>query len=78
MPDFSPDEADAIGFIAPLDDAKKLGRNAKQIADSGNYAEAIPLFEEVLRLHRKFLTPDHPQLASSLTNLAICYQKRAT
>ena len=45
----------------------------------GKYAEAGPLYERSLAIREKVLGPDHPDVATSLNNLAIglYYQVRA-
>ena len=37
----------------------------------GEYAKAEPLFQEALRIRQKVLGPEHPDTATSLTNLAL-------
>ena len=41
------------------------------MAAQGHYEDAKPLFERSLALREKALGPDHPDVASSLNNLAV-------
>ena len=38
--------------------------------DQGKYSEALPVFERALRIEEKTLGQDHPDIATSLNNLA--------
>ena len=40
----------------------------------GRYAEAEPLYRRSLEIREKQLGPDHPDVATSLNNLAVLYQ----
>jgi len=40
----------------------------------GKYAEAEPLYQRALAISEKTLGPEHPQVATSLNNLALLYQ----
>ena len=40
---------------------------------TGRYAEAEPLYERALAIREKALGPDHPDVATSLNNLAVLY-----
>jgi tetratricopeptide (TPR) repeat protein len=42
--------------------------------DQGQYAQAEPLFERALTINEKALGPDHPDVATSLENLAALYR----
>ncbi len=44
------------------------------LRDMGLYAEALPLYERVLGIDEKALGPDHPSMATSLSNLAELYR----
>ena len=39
----------------------------------GEYAKAEPLYQEALRIRQKVLGPEHPEVATSLNNLAALY-----
>jgi tetratricopeptide (TPR) repeat protein len=42
--------------------------------DMGQYARALPLFEQALNICETAFGPRHMDVASSLTNIAGCYQ----
>jgi eukaryotic-like serine/threonine-protein kinase len=42
----------------------------------GHAEEACPLFERALKIRRRTLPPNHPDLAASLSAMASCYLKR--
>ena len=42
----------------------------------GQYAAAEPLYKRSLETREKYLGPDHPDVATSLNNLASCYQSQ--
>ena len=44
--------------------------------DQGNYAAAEPLYRRALAIREKALGPDHPDVATSLNNLALLLQKK--
>ncbi len=44
-------------------------------ATMGRYAGAEPLFRRSLEIREKQLGPDHPNVADSLNNLAILYDR---
>ncbi len=43
---------------------------AVNLSAQGKYAQAQPLYEKALELHRRLLTDDHPHTAASYVNLA--------
>ena len=43
-------------------------------ATQGRYAEAEPLYKRALAIREKALGPDHPDVATSLNNLAVLYR----
>src|SRR5438552_13373728 len=57
-----------------LGDADRLVEGALGLFKQGRYAEAEPLFESAQAIREKALGPDHPDVAISLNNTAICYQ----
>ncbi len=42
----------------------------------GRYAEAEPLYKRSLGIHEKALGPDHPDVGTSLNNLALLYESQ--
>ncbi len=42
--------------------------------DQGNYGEAEPLYRRSLAILEKALGPEHPDVATSLNNLALLYK----
>src|SRR4051812_40375998 len=56
--------------------ASALVQQVLQLYDQGRYADAIPLARKVLAILEKVLEPDHPDVASSLNNLASLYSKQ--
>ena len=48
----------------------KLNREAVQLYRAGNYAGAVDVAKKALELAEKSLGPDHPDVATSLNNLA--------
>ena len=61
-------------------EAGVLNTKVMELYNAGQYAEAIPLAQRALSIREKALGPDHPDLASSLENLAALYstQERYT
>ncbi len=59
---------------ADLQKAQELNARVVQLYQQGKYAEAIPLALEALRIQELVLGPDHPDVATSLNNLAGLYQ----
>ena len=45
--------------------------------DQGRYADAEPLYKRSLAIREKSLGPDHPDVATSLNNLAVLYRPRS-
>ena len=61
---------DAVG--EPL--GRLLNQSAFYLAERAGYAEAEPIYQRSLRLREKALGPDHPDVATSLNNLAALYR----
>ena len=57
-----------------LAEVAALNERADQLYSQGRYSEAIPLVQRVLRIREAALGPNHPDVATSLNNLAILYQ----
>ena len=53
-----------------------LGRAGYYYESQGRYSEAEPLFVEVLGLCKRLLGDEHPEVASSLNNLAFLYESQ--
>ena len=47
---------------------------AKSYYKQGKYKEAEPFFKRFLEIKEAFLGPDHPNIVSSLNNLAFVYE----
>jgi CHAT domain-containing protein/Tfp pilus assembly protein PilF len=56
-----------------LAEAKQLNEQVIQLYNQGKYSEAIPLAERLLSIRRKVLGNEHPDVATSLHNLAFLY-----
>ena len=50
---------------------------AKRYFNEGQYKQAIPLYQENLAANRRVLGEDHPDVATSLDDLAILYTKQS-
>jgi len=61
----------ARGDEGPLERASRLNQEVSALHKQGKYIEAIPLAKKVLRLTEKALGPDHPAVATVLSNLAV-------
>jgi CHAT domain-containing protein len=57
-----------------LDEAYDLTQQVTQLYNQGRYSEATPLAQRALTIREKILGPDHPDVATSLNNLAELYQ----
>ncbi len=57
-----------------LREADTLNQQVVQLNGQGRYAQAIPLAEKVLAICEKALGPEHPDVATSLNNLAGLYE----
>src|SRR5262249_47616791 len=55
------------------DDAAALTAEARRLHQAGRYAEAEPLYKRTLAIREKALGPDHPDVSTSLNNLAQLY-----
>ena len=72
-------------YLAALEDIKKAGPEDPRLAATLNalavlyhaqkkYAQAEPLYQQVLQLLEQTIGPDHPTLATTLNNLAVVYE----
>ncbi len=64
------------GREAALAEAKALGEQISRLYAEGAYAEATPLAERMLTLREKVLGKEHPEVATTLSNLAALYQEQ--
>ena len=46
---------------------------ARQLDEAGKYAEAVPLAQRAVELAEKQFGPEHPEMATSLNELALLY-----
>jgi CHAT domain-containing protein/tetratricopeptide (TPR) repeat protein len=58
-----------------LQRATALNEQVIQLYRQGHYVDAISIAREVLQIREKALGPDHPEVAESLTNLAVLYHR---
>ncbi len=59
-----------------LDEAERLNKEVISLYRAGRYNEAIPLAKRVLGIREKALGPNHPNVATSLNNLAALYDSK--
>ena len=64
----------AFGQKQALDEAKQLHQKGNELYKAGKYNEAIPYAKQVLEIYEKILGKDHPNVATSLNNLAGLYK----
>src|SRR5437899_2974846 len=58
------------------EEAKKLDAEIASLYKVGRYADAIPLARRNLEICEKVFGPDNSDVATSLSNLALLYQKQ--
>ncbi|MBR8833084.1 MAG: tetratricopeptide repeat protein [Stigonema ocellatum SAG 48.90 = DSM 106950] len=58
---------------AALEEAERLNQQVNQLYKEGKYSTAIPLAERALAIREKVLGKEHPEVATSLNNLALFY-----
>ena len=68
-----PNRRQSVEQAAELEEAKRLGEQADQLYNQGQYAAAIPLAEKALAIFEKVLPPEHPNVATTLNNVAALY-----
>jgi tetratricopeptide (TPR) repeat protein len=72
-------------YLAALEDLQNAGPEDPRLAATLNtlavlyhaqkkYAQAEPLYQQVLKLLEQTIGPDHPTLATTLNNLAVVYE----
>ena len=59
-----------------LENANALNRQAGGLYNAGKYVDAEPLFRRALAIREKALGENHPDVAQSLNNLAVLYEKK--
>src|SRR5450759_4616155 len=59
---------------AQTDEAAALNQQVIKLYNEGRYSEAIQLAQRLLTIQEKALGPEHPDVATSLNNLASLYQ----
>ncbi|MGB6013701.1 MAG: tetratricopeptide repeat protein, partial [Nodosilinea sp.] len=57
-----------------LQRAERLNQQATELYEAGRYDEAEPFLQEALQIRQTALGPDHPDVATSLNNLAELYR----
>ncbi len=63
-----------VAQSAELQEAKRLMEEVNELYQQGKYREAIPLTKKALAIREKALGPDHPDVATILSNLAELYR----
>ncbi len=58
---------------AELKEAERLNQQVEQLYEEGGYKEAIPLAQRAIAISEKALGRKHPDVATSLNNLALLY-----
>ncbi|MHC5727353.1 MAG: CHAT domain-containing protein, partial [Nostoc sp.] len=58
---------------AQLAEAERLEQQTDKLYNEGKYSEAIPLAERALAIRKQILGEEHPDVATSLNNLAFLY-----
>jgi len=66
--------ASAGGEGTSQEKADSLNQQAVELYQAGRYQEALPLQKRALELNEQALGPEHPGIATSLSNLAGLYQ----
>lgn len=56
-----------------LAEATRLNQQVDRLYQQGKYDEAIPLAKRALAIREKILGANHPDVATSLSNLAVLY-----
>jgi tetratricopeptide (TPR) repeat protein len=63
----------SISAAQQADEADALNKKVVELYKAGRYADAIPIAQQVLAIREKALRGDHPNVATSLNNLALLY-----
>ncbi|NET67412.1 MAG: tetratricopeptide repeat protein [Moorea sp. SIO1G6] len=59
-----------------LAEASRLNQQLLELYQQGKYSEAIPLGEKALEIRQQVLGEEHPDVATSLNNLALLYSRQ--
>jgi tetratricopeptide (TPR) repeat protein len=59
--------------MAQPDEGSALNAKVEELYRDGKFVEAIPLAQQALAIRERTLGPNHPDVATSLTNLALLY-----
>jgi CHAT domain-containing protein/Tfp pilus assembly protein PilF len=59
--------------IAQQDEAATLSKRVLELYRGGKFSEAVPLAQQVLAIYEKAPSPDNPNVATALNNLASLY-----
>jgi tetratricopeptide (TPR) repeat protein len=62
--------------IAQQDEAVALDRRVGELYQAGKFSEGIPLAQQALAIREKALGPDHPDVATALSWLALLYRNQ--
>jgi tetratricopeptide (TPR) repeat protein len=65
-----------VPATAQQDEAAALGKRISELYQAGKFSEAIPLAQRVLDIREKALGPDHPNVATALSWLALLYKEQ--
>ena len=63
----------AVWSAQGLFEASDLNKCAIELDNAGRYSDAEPLYKRELEISEKALGPDHPEVATALSNLAFLY-----
>jgi tetratricopeptide (TPR) repeat protein len=66
----------AAAAVAQQDDATALDKRVGELLQAGKFSEAIPLAQQSLAIREKALGPRHRDIAISLNELALLYDKQ--
>jgi len=70
----APDQNAGVFEASELTLADRLDAEAEASYQKGDYARALPLYQRSLAIREKVLGTEHPDVASSLNNLAVLYE----
>ena len=66
----------SILLAQQTDEATELNKKVIELYNAGRYSDAIPIAQRALALREKARGRDHPDVAESLNNLALLYDKQ--
>ncbi|MEO0309547.1 MAG: tetratricopeptide repeat protein, partial [Gloeomargarita sp. DG02_3_bins_56] len=76
VPRQAPTASPTVAQSAELQEAERLHQQVIELYERGRYAEAIPLAQRSLAIREQALGKDHPDVATSLNNLAALYESQ--